>query len=187
MNGSEGESILSDFASFVAKEKKICTRKRNPLSELKGPNDCASDHGLIKKASGSGCVDSLSKKGKRCNLNHDGKESSHPQHVDGTESTKKDETDLTESRKKNPDSKRTDGKGKSSARLLQRFIKLMDTHEKPVTFILDETAETLCVKARRLYDIVNVLTAIGLVCKTEPKTYIWFGKEELPTKLEELC
>lgn len=47
------------------------------------------------------------------------------------------------------------------------------------TVIVDEAAVKLGVERRRIYDVVNILEAIQLVCKKQKNTYTWMGMEHL--------
>jgi len=43
-----------------------------------------------------------------------------------------------------------------------------------------QVAEHLGVKRRRIYDVINILESLDIVCRVKKNTYRWHGKEELP-------
>jgi transcription factor E2F7/8 len=43
-----------------------------------------------------------------------------------------------------------------------------------------QVAEHLGVKRRRIYDVINILESLDIVCRVKKNTYRWHGKDELP-------
>jgi hypothetical protein len=52
--------------------------------------------------------------------------------------------------------------------------------------ILSELTESLNVPRRRIYDVVNILEALGIMSRKEKDCYIWHGTAQLPIVLERL-
>eukprot|EP00127_Corallochytrium_limacisporum_P001922 Clim_evm77s88 gene=Clim_evmTU77s88 len=74
-------------------------------------------------------------------------------------------------------------KDKSLGLLCNRFLNMYGT-ERPHNIDLNETAATLDVPRRRIYDIVNVLESIGMLVKQAKSRYKWIGRSCLPEALE---
>ena len=43
-----------------------------------------------------------------------------------------------------------------------------------------QVAEHLGVKRRRIYDVINILESLDIVCRVKKNTYRWHGKDQLP-------
>ena len=81
---------------------------------------------------------------------------------------------------------------KSLSALCSNFLELFknappSTRDNNATTVeICQLTEHLGVKRRRIYDIVNVLEAIDVVCRVKKNTYRWNGKEGLPRWFAEL-
>ena len=81
---------------------------------------------------------------------------------------------------------------KSLSALCSNFLDLFKNAPSPTrdntgtTVEICQLTEHLGVKRRRIYDIVNVLEAIDVVCRLKKNTYRWNGKEGLPRWFAEL-
>jgi len=82
---------------------------------------------------------------------------------------------------------------KSLSSLCSNFLELFKNAPPPTrdnntgtTVEICQLTEHLGVKRRRIYDIVNVLEAIDLVCRVKKNTYRWNGKEGLSRWFAEL-
>jgi len=82
---------------------------------------------------------------------------------------------------------------KSLSSLCSNFLELFKNAPPPTrdnntgtTVEICQLTEHLGVKRRRIYDIVNVLEAIDVVCRVKKNTYRWNGKEGLPRWFAEL-
>ena len=49
-----------------------------------------------------------------------------------------------------------------------------------------QVADHLGVKRRRIYDVINILESIDIVCRVKENTYRWHGKDNLPRFFAEL-
>jgi len=70
-------------------------------------------------------------------------------------------------------------KKKSLGVLAENFLNQYRGAPRGYTVIVDEAAVKLGVERRRIYDVVNILEAIQLVCKKQKNTYTWMGMEHL--------
>ena len=70
-------------------------------------------------------------------------------------------------------------KKKSLGVLAENFLNQYRDAPRGYTVIVDEAAVKLGVERRRIYDVVNILEAIQLVCKKQKNTYTWMGMEHL--------
>jgi E2F/DP family winged-helix DNA-binding domain len=71
-------------------------------------------------------------------------------------------------------------KTKSLGILSDNFLAAFKDYAPGAHIIVDEAAILLGVERRRIYDIVNILESIGVVCKEKKNTYAWMGVERLP-------
>eukprot|EP00954_Amorphochlora_amoebiformis_P020881 1342576-Amorphochlora_amoeboformis.AAC.1 len=76
-------------------------------------------------------------------------------------------------------------KDKSLGLLCSKFIEQMSNLEDKF-FLVDESAERLGGRRRRLYDIINILESIGIVSSLGRNKYLWHGNSRLKTVLKEL-
>lgn len=82
-------------------------------------------------------------------------------------------------------------KDKSLGVLCQNFMDLFK-HAPPnrnnngTVIDICQVAEHLVVKRRRIYDVINILESIDIVCRVKKNTYRWHGKEDLPRFFAEL-
>lgn len=76
----------------------------------------------------------------------------------------------------NPDYSR---KKKSLGILAENFLNSYKDLAKGSTIVVDEAAIKLGVERRRIYDVVNILESISLVCKKHKNTYTWMGMGHL--------
>jgi len=72
-------------------------------------------------------------------------------------------------------------KKKSLGILAENFLNTYQSLPKGSTIVVDEAAIKLGVERRRIYDVVNILESICLVCKKHKNTYTWMGMEHLNT------
>lgn len=70
-------------------------------------------------------------------------------------------------------------KKKSLGILAENFLNTYQGLPQGSTIIVDEAAVKLGVERRRIYDVVNILESICLVCKKHKNTYTWMGMEHL--------
>lgn len=63
--------------------------------------------------------------------------------------------------------------------MAENFLKEFENLPQGSTVIVDEAAVKLGVERRRIYDVVNILESISLVCKKHKNTYTWMGKDHL--------
>jgi transcription factor E2F7/8 len=70
-------------------------------------------------------------------------------------------------------------KKKSLGVLAENFLNQYREAPRGYTVIVDEAAVKLGVERRRIYDVVNILEAIQLVCKKQKNTYTWMGMQHL--------
>ena len=70
-------------------------------------------------------------------------------------------------------------KKKSLGVLAENFLNQYRDAARGSAVIVDEAAVKLGVERRRIYDVVNILEAIQLVCKRQKNTYTWMGMEHL--------
>jgi transcription factor E2F7/8 len=70
-------------------------------------------------------------------------------------------------------------KKKSLGILAENFLNSYQNFPKGSTIVVDEAAIKLGVERRRIYDVVNILESICLVCKKHKNTYTWMGMEHL--------
>jgi transcription factor E2F7/8 len=70
-------------------------------------------------------------------------------------------------------------KKKSLGILAENFLKTYQHLPQGSTIVVDEAAVQLGVERRRIYDVVNILESICLVCKKHKNTYSWMGMEML--------
>lgn len=71
-------------------------------------------------------------------------------------------------------------KKKSLGVLADNFLDKYKTLTPGTHIIIDVAAQELGVERRRIYDIVNILESIGIVCKVKKNTYSWMGMDRLP-------
>eukprot|EP00529_Nitzschia_sp_RCC80_P014928 CAMPEP_0113514598 /NCGR_PEP_ID=MMETSP0014_2-20120614/40494_1 /TAXON_ID=2857 /ORGANISM="Nitzschia sp." /LENGTH=699 /DNA_ID=CAMNT_0000411105 /DNA_START=255 /DNA_END=2354 /DNA_ORIENTATION=+ /assembly_acc=CAM_ASM_000159 len=71
-------------------------------------------------------------------------------------------------------------KKKSLGVLADNFLETYKSLTPGTHIIIDEAAKVLGVERRRIYDIVNILESIGIVCKFKKNTYSWMGLDRLP-------
>ena len=72
-------------------------------------------------------------------------------------------------------------KKKSLGVLADNFLEQYNSLTPGTLIVIDEAAKVLGVERRRIYDIVNILESIGIVCKFKKNTYSWMGLERLPS------
>jgi hypothetical protein len=70
-------------------------------------------------------------------------------------------------------------KKKSLGVLAENFLKTYEDLPRGSIVIVDEAAVKLGVERRRIYDVVNILESISLVCKKHKNTYTWMGMDHL--------
>lgn len=70
-------------------------------------------------------------------------------------------------------------KKKSLGILAENFLKTYENLPCGSIVIVDEAAIKLGVERRRIYDVVNILESISLVCKKHKNTYTWMGMDHL--------
>ena len=70
-------------------------------------------------------------------------------------------------------------KKKSLGVLAENFLNAYKVLPKGSTIVVDEAAVELGVERRRIYDVVNILESICLVCKKHKNTYTWMGMDHL--------
>lgn len=70
-------------------------------------------------------------------------------------------------------------KKKSLGVLAENFLKTYQSLPEGATIVVDEAAVNLGVERRRIYDVVNILESICLVCKKHKNTYSWIGLDRL--------
>jgi transcription factor E2F7/8 len=70
-------------------------------------------------------------------------------------------------------------KKKSLGILAENFLKCYEKLPHGSTIVVDEAAVQLGVERRRIYDVVNILESICLVCKKHKNTYSWMGMDHL--------
>ena len=70
-------------------------------------------------------------------------------------------------------------KKKSLGILAENFLKSYENLPRGSTIVVDEAAIQLGVERRRIYDVVNILESICLVCKKHKNTYSWMGMDHL--------
>jgi hypothetical protein len=70
-------------------------------------------------------------------------------------------------------------KKKSLGILAENFLNNYQGLPKGSIIVVDEAAVKLGVERRRIYDVVNILESICLVCKKHKNTYTWMGMEHL--------
>jgi transcription factor E2F7/8 len=70
-------------------------------------------------------------------------------------------------------------KKKSLGILAENFLRTYENLTIGATIIVDEAAVRLGVERRRIYDVVNILESICLVCKKQKNTYTWMGTGKL--------
>jgi transcription factor E2F7/8 len=70
-------------------------------------------------------------------------------------------------------------KKKSLGILAENFLKTYQNLPRGSIVIVDEAAIKLGVERRRIYDVVNILESISLVCKKHKNTYTWMGMDHL--------
>lgn len=70
-------------------------------------------------------------------------------------------------------------KKKSLGVLAENFLNQYKEAPRGSVIIVDEAAVKLGVERRRIYDVVNILEAIQLVCKKQKNTYTWMGMAHL--------
>ncbi len=70
-------------------------------------------------------------------------------------------------------------KKKSLGVLAENFLKTYQNLPRGSIVIVDEAAIKLGVERRRIYDVVNILESISLVCKKHKNTYTWMGMDHL--------
>ena len=70
-------------------------------------------------------------------------------------------------------------KKKSLGVLAENFLRTYEGLDLGQTIVVDEAAVRLGVERRRIYDVVNILESICLVCKKQKNTYTWCGTDSL--------
>lgn len=70
-------------------------------------------------------------------------------------------------------------KKKSLGVLAENFLKAYQNLPQGAIIIVDEAAVKLGVERRRIYDVVNILESLCLVCKKHKNTYTWMGMDHL--------
>lgn len=63
--------------------------------------------------------------------------------------------------------------------MAENFLKTYQNLPRGSIVIVDEAAIKLGVERRRIYDVVNILESISLVCKKHKNTYTWMGMDHL--------
>jgi len=71
-------------------------------------------------------------------------------------------------------------KKKSLGVLAENFLQRYQNCRPGTEIVVDEAATELGVERRRIYDVVNILESITIVCKKGKNTYSWLGMEFLP-------
>ncbi|XP_038879479.1 E2F transcription factor-like E2FE isoform X2 [Benincasa hispida] len=76
-------------------------------------------------------------------------------------------------------------KQKSLGLLCANFLRLYDRDDVQL-ISLDNAASRLGVERRRIYDIVNVLESVGILCRKAKNQYSWIGFSGIPKALRQL-
>ncbi|XP_011659112.1 E2F transcription factor-like E2FE isoform X2 [Cucumis sativus] len=76
-------------------------------------------------------------------------------------------------------------KQKSLGLLCSNFLRLYDRDDIQL-ISLDNAASRLGVERRRIYDIVNVLESVGILCRKAKNQYRWIGYSGIPKALRKL-
>ncbi|XP_022921523.1 E2F transcription factor-like E2FE [Cucurbita moschata] len=76
-------------------------------------------------------------------------------------------------------------KQKSLGLLCSNFLRLYDRGDVH-SISLDNAASRLGVERRRIYDIVNVLESVGILCRKAKNQYSWIGFSGIPKALRQL-
>lgn len=71
-------------------------------------------------------------------------------------------------------------KKKSLGVLAENFLEAYRDLPSGSPIIVDDAAIRLGVERRRIYDVVNILESICVVCKEKKNTYTWMGMDRLP-------
>ena len=70
-------------------------------------------------------------------------------------------------------------KKKSLGILAEHFLKCYKKLPHGSTIVVDDAAVQMGVEHRQIYDVVNIMESICLVCKKHKNTYSWMGMDHL--------
>ena len=59
--------------------------------------------------------------------------------------------------------------------LTRKFFAIACNHEEPFEFTIKEVCDKLAIESRRLYDLINVLEALGIIIKRQGPHYEFIG------------